>query len=73
MPKLPGVTSKRFIKFLVKLGFVKFRSRGSYQMFVHKDGRKVIVPVHGRDIPKGTLHGMLKDIQISVDEALKML
>lgn len=42
-------------------------------MFVYADGRKVVVPVHGRDIPKGTLYGMLKDIQISVEEVLKML
>ena len=73
MPRLPVVTAKQLIHTITKTGFVHIRSRGSHQIFEHTDGRYVVVPVHSRDIPKGTLHAMLKDIEISTEEFRKLL
>jgi len=40
----------------------------------HPDGRSVAIPVHtGRDIAKGTLHGILASIGITPDEFIKLL
>ena len=74
MPKLPVVTPKKLIRVLVRLGFFRYsKGRGSHIMMVHTDGRKIIVPMHSKDIPKGTLAGMLKDIKISKDELIELL
>lgn len=68
MPKLPQVSGKKLVKALERMGFVAERQTGSHVILVHIDGRKVTVPIHAnRDIPTGTLHGILKDIEITAD------
>jgi predicted RNA binding protein YcfA (HicA-like mRNA interferase family) len=40
----------------------------------HPDGRRASIPIHpGKDIPVGTLRGILRDIEISPDELVKVL
>lgn len=75
MPKLPAVKPKEIIRALEWLGFSRHRkSRGSHIAMSHEDGRRVIIPVHhGRDIPKGTLFGIIKDLNISKEEFLKLI
>jgi predicted RNA binding protein YcfA (HicA-like mRNA interferase family) len=52
---------KELIKILEKEGFVFLRQSGSHALF-KKPGRKIIVvPIHSKDIPTGTLHSLLKD------------
>ncbi len=67
MPKLPVVTPHDLIRALTKLGFFEHRQRGtSHLVMKHGDGRRAIIAVHqGRDIPKGTLLGILKDISVT--------
>ena len=75
MPKLPAVTPRRFVRALERLGFRLHRaSRGSHLVYVHPDGRRVVVPMHtGRDLPRGTLVAMLKDIDVTVEELRELL
>ncbi|MBI1833411.1 MAG: type II toxin-antitoxin system HicA family toxin [Candidatus Andersenbacteria bacterium] len=73
MPKLPVISSKRLISVLEKMGFRRGRSRGSHLMMIHRDGRRTVVPTHGRDMPKGTLFAILKDLNISSKEDLASL
>ena len=55
-------------------GFSVARIRGSHYVLRHPDGRSVSVPVHaGRDIPKGTLRGILESIGITLEEFIKLL
>ena len=71
MPKRRQVKPKELIRALQKIGFVKFRSRGSHLLMKHLDGRRTIIPVHGgKDIPIGTLNAILKDLQITFQELL---
>lgn len=67
MPKLPIIKDHEFIAVLRKLGFVEHPERGtSHLVFVHPDGRRTTVARHpGRDIPRGTLRAMLRDINLS--------
>lgn len=38
------------------------------------DKRRVTVPIHkGLDIPMGTLHGILKDADLSIEEFQRLL
>lgn len=57
--------SKDLIKILEKNNFVLQRSKGSHHIFKHKDGRRTVVPVHNKDLPKGTVMAILKQAGIS--------
>ncbi|MEK7147164.1 MAG: type II toxin-antitoxin system HicA family toxin [Patescibacteria group bacterium] len=75
MLKLPVVKSKELIRALERLGFYRHRkSRGSHLVMTHFDGRRIIVPVHyGKDIPKGTLQGIIKDLNIRREDFFSLL
>jgi len=75
MPKLPTVKSKDLVKILKSIGFLEHRQKStSHLMMKHSDGRRTIVPMHSnKDIPKGTLLAILKDIQITKEELIKIL
>jgi len=74
MPKLPVVKSKEMVKVLRKMGFLKFHQVGSHAQFKHQDGRRTTVPIHsGKEITRGTLKAILKDINISVEEFIEIL
>ena len=70
MPKLPIVKDRQLIRVLKKRGFVEHPERGtSHLVFKHPDGRRATVARHsGKDIPRGTLRGILRDINISIDD-----
>jgi predicted RNA binding protein YcfA (HicA-like mRNA interferase family) len=68
MPKLPQMKPKRLAGILTRLGFLLVRHKGSHAVFRHPDGRQTVIPMHPRDISPGTLRGILKDIDISVED-----
>jgi predicted RNA binding protein YcfA (HicA-like mRNA interferase family) len=72
--KIPIVKPGELIRALEKLGFACTRKSGSHFRFKHPDGRKTTVPVHkGKDISRGLLRKVLRDIDISVEELKKLL
>ena len=75
MPKLPVVKVRELIRVLKRLGFFEHPERGtSHLVFKHPDGRRTTVARHsGKDIPNGTLRGILRDINISVEEFIEAL
>jgi predicted RNA binding protein YcfA (HicA-like mRNA interferase family) len=72
--KLPIVKAADLIKALEKLGFTCTRkSKGSHFRYVHPDGRKTTVPVHkGKDIGRGLLRKILRDVDITADELKRL-
>jgi len=74
MPKLPIIKAKDLTRVLRRLGFSEHHRVGSHAQFKHPDGRRVTVPVHpGKDIKKKTLKGIIDDLEISVEEFIKIL
>lgn len=73
MSKFPRVTPRKLVAALLRQGFFRDRQRGSHVMLRHADGRRTIVPLHARDLPIGTLHGILHDLDISAEDLLAML
>lgn len=75
MPKLPFIKDRELIRVLKKLGFFEHPERGtSHLVFSHGDGRRTTVSRHsGKDIPRGTLRAILRDINISIAEFVKVL
>lgn len=61
------MTPKKLIKLLNKNGFTFVRQSGSHAIFKNeKTKRKIVVPIHNKDIPTGTLHAILKDAKIKL-------
>ena len=72
--KLPLLSAKEVVKILEKIGFEKIRQKGSHKYFRRADGRVTIVPMHsGKDIGRGLLRRILKEIDISCEEFIKLL
>lgn len=57
------------IKILESNGFVLDRTKGSHRIYYHSESkRRVIIPYHKKDLPKGTLMEILKQAGISKEE-----
>jgi predicted RNA binding protein YcfA (HicA-like mRNA interferase family) len=75
MPKLPRTSSKEAIRALERLGFEQVRQTGSHVVMKKEteDGEiGCIVPVH-RELKVGTLSGILKQAQVTVEEFIDSL
>lgn len=73
MPKLPAVTGE-VINVLEKLGFQVMRQKGSHVRMQHEDGRVVTIPVHsGKNIGRGLLRKILRDVEITREEFIELL
>ncbi len=72
MPKIPAFKVKEVIKILEKVGFIKWRQKGSHlSMHRKKDNISLTVPIHfGRDVPKGTLRTIINQSGMTVEEFL---
>ncbi len=68
MPRLVPIKPKKLIKILLKLGFVRRDAQGSHVFFRHKDGRTTVIPIHAKEVSKGLLRKILKDVELSRDE-----
>ena len=72
--RLPVLKARDLIRILKELGFKEVRQKGSHICFKHSDGRFTLVPYHGNeDISRGLLRQILREINISPDEFLKLL
>jgi predicted RNA binding protein YcfA (HicA-like mRNA interferase family) len=76
LPKssLPVVSGAELIKALQAARFDVTSTRGSHYRLKHPDGRATTVPVHaGRDVPKGTLRSVLRDVGLSAEDLRRLL
>lgn len=65
MGNFPSLTPKELIKILERKGFVLKRVHGSHHYYVHQGtGKIAIVPMHTKDLAKGTLHAIFKQAGI---------
>ena len=66
MPKLPVLKPKKIIAILKLHGFRLDHVTGSHHVFYHPQKHSTVtVPLHNRDIPKGTLFSILKQAGLS--------
>ncbi len=74
MPKIPSLTPDKIIKLLEKKGFILNRVNGSHHIYYHLETkRRVIVPLHKKELPKGTLIEILKQAGIGKEELMDLL
>ncbi|MGL5807396.1 MAG: type II toxin-antitoxin system HicA family toxin [Xenococcaceae cyanobacterium] len=75
MPKLPRVSSREAIRAFERLGFKQTRQTGSHVVMkktTEKGEIGCVVPVH-RELKIGTLSGILKQAQVTVEEFIESL
>ena len=73
MPKLRRISGEETIRRLEKLGFQRIRQRGSHVVLKKQtpDGDiGCVVPLH-KELAIGTLHGILKQAKISIEEFIE--
>ena len=71
MPNLPGISGRKAVRALERLGFVFVRQQGSHAILRRKD-RGCVVPMH-REINPWTLNGVLKQAGVESDDFRKAL
>ncbi len=66
MSKLLPVSGREMCKILEIIGFQKIHQVGSHVRYVHPDGRKTVVPVHGNEeFGIGLIKEILRQTRIS--------
>jgi len=72
MIRLPVISTKELIKALGKLGYNIDRQKGSHLTLAHPLGKTVTIP-SCREIKKGMLKRILREVGISNEDLLKLL
>jgi len=69
MSKLPVLKPKELVKKLTKLGFHKFRQKGSHLIMLNKEEKiQVVIPMHNKELKKGTLAAILRQAGVKIEE-----
>lgn len=72
--RLPSLGPQEVIRALERAGWTVLRQRGSHAS-LGKEGMPYIitVPLHRRDLPRGTLRGIIKDAGLTPKEFVSLL
>jgi len=66
MPKLPVLSGRELVAALERLGFEPVRQRGSH-VVMRRGEQGCVIPLH-KEVKTGTLAGILRQAQVSVEE-----
>ena len=72
MSRLPALTSREVIRALERAGFQEHRQRGSHKIF-KKGPLRITVPVHPGDLKKGTVHSIIEQAGLTLEEFIELL
>jgi predicted RNA binding protein YcfA (HicA-like mRNA interferase family) len=68
MPR-PALAPKKLLKILLKTGFKIDHVTGSHYILYHQISKKrVTLSLHNKDLPKGTLHSIIKSAGLSKED-----
>lgn len=75
MSEYPSVTGKRLIKKLIRIGYIYCRKKGSHVSLRHPENPLIVpvVPDITKDLKKGTLEGIKKQLRLSRKEFIEIL
>jgi predicted RNA binding protein YcfA (HicA-like mRNA interferase family) len=74
MHKLPAISPQKLARALERAGFELKRVKGSnYYYYNPRTERIAVVLFHKKDPHKGTLHAILRDADISIEEMERLL
>jgi predicted RNA binding protein YcfA (HicA-like mRNA interferase family) len=72
---LPVVSAKKALKALESVGFFVHHVKGSHHVLRHRTDRerRIVIPLHNKDLKPGTLHRIIKDAGMSVEDFTVLL
>lgn len=74
MSKLPILSGKKLLKILVKNNFKNIRQKGSHVFVENSQGKGTVIPLHGNeDLGKGLFKSILGDLDLTVEDFMKMM
>jgi len=74
MAELPNLKPKQVVAALSKSGFYVHHQTGSHAILKSRDGKfRVTVPMHGKDLKKGTLRSIIRQAGMTVEEFVGLL
>ncbi len=66
---MKSYTPKEIVDILIAHGFELVRTKGSHCVYANREnGKRTVVPMHNKDLKKGTLHGILKQADIDLKD-----
>ena len=69
MSRLPSLTPREVVSALKKAGFQERRQRGSHLILWRPELERVVtVPMHARDLPRGTLMTIIRQAGLTEEE-----
>ena len=72
--ELPALKPREVIAALQKDGFVLRRQTGSHAILYKANiQRPLSIPIHTKDIPRGTLKAIIRQANLTISEFLKLL
>lgn len=73
MPRLPSLKPRELVKKLKKLGFIEHHQVGSHLTMKNlQNDERAVIPIHLKDIKKGTLAAILRENDIDRKEFLEV-
>lgn len=73
MSRLPRISGRDCVKALGKVGFYLKRQHGSHMILRRDDPfAQVVVPNH-KELDRGTLRAIIRQVDLSVDEFVRLL
>lgn len=73
MSKLPRISGLECVSALSKVGFYVRRQKGSHIVLRRDDPfAQIVIPAH-KELDRGTLHAIIRQADLSVDEFIKLL
>jgi predicted RNA binding protein YcfA (HicA-like mRNA interferase family) len=75
MTRLPAVKPRQLIRALERAGFFVHHVTGSHYYLKHPDHPtlRVTVAYHNKDLKRGTLRSILREVGLTVDDLLRLL
>jgi predicted RNA binding protein YcfA (HicA-like mRNA interferase family) len=72
--ELPSLKPKELLAVLIKVGFQVKRQTGSH-VILFKPGipRPISIPMHVKDLPKGTCRAIIRQTNLTLDEFSELL
>lgn len=69
--RLPALRPAEVVRAMEKAGWYVHRQKGGH-LIMHKEGfsNLLVIPIHNRDLPRGTLHGIIIDAGLTIEEFL---
>lgn len=72
MPRVPSLKPKEVVKKFKKLGYIEDRQKGSHLILYNATSkRRAVIPIHVKDVPRGTLLSIIKQAGLAQEEFLK--